>query len=202
MNIDDLDELHYITHIENFGSILAFGILSNQRAAKLAHKSVAMQEIQERRTTVRVPTPQGSRPLHSYVNLYITARNPMLSKLRDQHMNLCVVRVKKQVLSLPGVVVTDCNASSGYARFGAGLDGLAMINKDLVFARYWTDADPIAYYRKKSAKCAEVLVPDQVALNFLFGGYVSIIENVEHIRRACELPEHFDLVVKPDLFFG
>src|SRR5437763_55478 len=41
-------------------------------------------------------------------------------------------------------------------RFGA------IVNRDLTFADFWADPDRIQYFRKKSAKCAEVLVPDRI----------------------------------------
>jgi hypothetical protein len=201
VDVDDFEELHYIAPTENLGSILAHGILSHQRASRLPHGSVAMPDIQARRRDVRVPTPDGSRPLHSYANLYFSARNPMLYKRRDRHGGLCVVGVRKDVLWLPGVVVTDCNASSDYVRFGAGPTGLRIVDKDMVFAESWTDSVPARYYRRKSAKCAEVLVPDLVPVRFLLGVYVSTAENAHKLRRMCELPSGFGVQVNGHLFF-
>jgi hypothetical protein len=39
--------------------------------------------------------------------------------------------------------------------------------------------DQYEYYRKKNAKCAEVLVPDVVPPTFLMGSYVSCQEALE-----------------------
>lgn len=178
MRRDELEELHYITPISNVPSICRFGILSYQRAEKVRHESVAMKEIQDRRRKVVVPG--GQRRLHEYANLYLCARNPMLFKRRDQHAELCVLRVSPAVLDLSGVVVTDGNASASrqYVRFAAAPDGLSVVDKDLTFAEDWTDSDPIQYYRRKSAKCAEVLVPDRVPPSFLMGVYVSCEESL------------------------
>ena len=87
-----------------------------------------MEEIQDRRKIKVVP---GGRPLHEYVNLYFDARNPMLYKRRDQHLSICVLRIDPTVMELPGVVITDSNASSGYARFAAYPEGLHLIDKDI-----------------------------------------------------------------------
>src|SRR3989304_2107472 len=114
MTFEDLEELHYITPTKNIGSIYTLGILSHKKVEKISHQSVAMDEIQERRKKVVVP---GGRPLHQYVNLYFHARNPMMFKRKDFHKELCVVKVSKDVLSLPQVVITDGNASSDYVRF-------------------------------------------------------------------------------------
>ena len=173
MNRDALTELHYITPLANVSSICKLGILSHQKARNRVHDSVAMPEIQEKRSQVIVP---GGRRLHEYANLYICARNPMLRKRRDQHDQLCVLRVSPSVLDLRGVVISDQNASSSHCRFVAAPAGLSIVNQDLTFAEFWTDPDPITAWRCKSAKCAEVLVPDRVDPRFLMGAYVSCEE--------------------------
>ncbi len=76
------------------------------------------------------------------------------------------------VLNLPGVVITDCNASSDYVRFTDVQRGLALIDRTEVFARYWTHDDPISQMRHKSRMCAEVLVPHAVDPRFIMGAYV------------------------------
>lgn len=151
------------------------GILSHHLAGRLDHETVAMPEIQALREEVVVP---GGRRLHEYVNLYFSARNPMLYKRQAQHASLCVLRVTPDVLDIPGTVVTDGNAASPYARFAAAPRGLDIVDAELTYAEDWRDEDPIQYYRRKSAKCAEVLVPDCVPSSFLVGAYVSCNESL------------------------
>lgn len=165
--------------MENIPSILQLGILSNRRASKVRHTSVAMQKVQERRAKVVVP---GGRKLHEYANLYVCARNPMLYSRQAQHLDLCVLRVSTDVLDIPGVVITNANASSDYVRFVAAPAGLSIVDREATFAEYWTDQDPIIQWRKKSAKCAEVLVPDKVAPKFIVGAYVSCQHGVERLN--------------------
>ena len=179
MTRGELSELHYIAHMDNVPSILRLGILSHRRAARVPHASVAMEAVQARRARVVVP---GGRRLHEYVNLYLCARNPMLYRLRGRHLDLCVLRVSTDVLDLPGVVVTDGNASSGYARFAAAPGGLSIVDRDATFAEYWTAADQIVEWRKKSAKCAEVLVPDRIPPRFIFGAYVSCQQALDKLN--------------------
>ena len=173
MNRDDLKELHYITTIRNVPPILSKGILSHKLAKKINHNSVAMEVIQERRKNKIVP---GGRPLQDYVNLYIYARNPMLYVLQSRHVDLCILRVSIEILDLPGVIITDRNASSDYARFAPAPKGLFIVDKDLTFAEYWTHPDPFEAMRRKSAKCAEVLVPDRIDPDLITGAYVSCQE--------------------------
>jgi hypothetical protein len=92
-------ELHYITPIANLASIVEVGILSHRRAAALAHASIAMEVIQDRRRDKRVP---NGRPLHEYANTYFDARNPMMSRRRDERHQIAVVRISPDVLDLDG----------------------------------------------------------------------------------------------------
>jgi len=146
------------------------GILSHKRAKKINHNSVAMEVIQERRGKKIVP---GGRLLQEYVNLYFHARNPMLYVLQSRHIDLCILRVSAEILDLPRVVITDSNASSEYARFAPAPRGLSIVDKEMTFAEYWTHPDPFEAMRRKSAKCAEVLIPDHVDPKFIMGAYVS-----------------------------
>ncbi|NWG04546.1 MAG: DUF4433 domain-containing protein [Syntrophaceae bacterium] len=170
MDRNDLMELHYITKIRNVPSIMTKGIVSYKQSKKIDHNSVAMKEIQERREKKIVP---GGRPLHEYVNLYFHARNPMLYVRQSQHIDLCILRISAEILDLPGVVITDRNASSDYARFAPAPMGLSIVDKEMTFAEYWTNPDPFEAMRRKSAKCAEVLVPDWIDPILIMGAYVS-----------------------------
>jgi hypothetical protein len=105
-----------------------------------------------------------------------SARNPMLYKRQAQYKELCVLKINPNVLDLPGVVISDRNASSEYAIFKAAPDGLGIVNREWTFAEYWTDSDQIIEWKKKAAKCAEVLVPDEVKPDFVTGAYVSCQE--------------------------
>lgn len=160
MNRADVIELHYITAIVNVPSILHHGILSHTSAEQLVHDSVAMPEIQERRRNKQIP---GARRLHEYANLYFDAHNPMLSRCRARNNEICVLQISAVVLDLPGVIISDRNAASGWAGFWPLEDGLQTIDRDRVFARYWTHPDDLFDEMiHKSEKCAEVLVPDRV----------------------------------------
>ena len=170
MKRHDLKELHYITPIDNVPSILSDGILSHTKAEKVPHASVAMPEIQRRRSPVAVP---GGGKLHDYANLYICARNPMLYKRLLEGHQLCVIIVSTDVLDLKGVVISDSNASGNYVRFAPSPDGLSIVDAELTFADDWRDKISAEFYRKRSAKCAEVLVHDRIDPKFITGVYVA-----------------------------
>ena len=195
MERNELIELHYITPIANVHSILKLGILSHNLVKRVTHESVAMNEIQDRRANVTIPR---GRKLHCYVNLYICARNPMMYKRRAQHQDLCVLKINPDVIDLTGVVITDRNASSAYASFRSAPAGLSFVNYELTFAENWIDSDEIVRFRKTSAKCAEVLVPDTVKPDYISGAYVSCQEAVATCKALnIELP----ILTNKDLFF-
>lgn len=187
-------ELHCIMPMANLSSVLEHGILSYERAARLRHSSVAMQPVQDLRDAKHVP--RGLR-LHQYANLYFHARNPMLYKRLGEAPHLCVLTVSVDVLELPGTVMTDCNAASGWARFLHPSQS-SMVDFDDVFALDWNHPDRTRYYQHKSRKCAEVLVPHRVAPNLLMGARV--VDASAQTRVANHAP-NLPIIVDPLLFF-
>jgi hypothetical protein len=164
-----LTEFQNINLIANIPSILKHGILSHAEAAKLPHLSVALQAVQDKRDVKRVP---GGLALHEYANVYFHARNPMMSRRRDEAHRLCILRVSTDILNMSGAVITDQNAVSKYVRFSAP-DILRYMDLDYIFARSWKHpGNQIEEWRHSSAKCAEVLIPQRIPPEFLLGAYV------------------------------
>ena len=106
--------LYSIMPIENLPSVMENGILSHKLAACFDHKSVALESVQDKRERKVTNTGRG---LHTYANVYFDAYNPMLSALRHENSNLCILAIRPEILNLEGVVVTDCNAASSIAQF-------------------------------------------------------------------------------------
>jgi hypothetical protein len=184
--------------LENIPSVLKLGILSNERAAKVPHYSVALEIVQERRDHKHVP---GGLKLHQYANLYFHARNPMLYKRKDEAPKLCVLRVSTELRHIEGVVITDRNASSDYVRFLHPKQA-DLLDYEAIFAMDWRHPnDPIAYYRHRSLKCAEVLVPHCVEPRFLTGAYAVDSGVASELEAAgFGLPVKID-PVNPVMFF-
>jgi hypothetical protein len=188
-------EFHCIMPIANLGLVMQHGILSYERAAKLPHRSVAMQPVQDRRDQKQVP---GGLKLHQYANLYFHARNPMMYVRQPEVPGLCVLRVSIDVLKLEGVAITDQNAASNYVRFYAPQQW-SLLDFDDIFALDWNHPeDQIRHWRHKSRKCAEVLVPHAVEPRFIFGLYVA--DETVAAKASAAAPA-LPSVVNPLLFF-
>lgn len=189
------DGLYNIQAIENMPSIMRKGLLSNERAKKLAHKSIAMNEIQARRDLIQIP---NGMKLHQYANLYFDYWNPMLSRERDQNENICILKFDKAVLDFSGVILSDRNASSNYAAFYSVEMGLEKIDFNLVYSKYWTDEDYFKQLMKKSVKCAEVLIPHYIPFDYVMCAAV-VNEVVKNKLR--ETGFNREILVKPSAFF-
>ena len=190
-------ELHSIMPIKNLGTVKSCGILSHNAAAGLPHADVSMAEVQEKRDTVTVP---NGLALHNYANLYFCARNPMMYKRLAETYELSVLRIAIDVFRLDGVVFTDQNAASPYVRFYRVKDGIEGMNFDMIYADDWRHPDDqVKYWRHRSIKCAEVLVPNVVETRFIIGAYVYDTSVQSQVAGLWpELPT----VVNKAIFFG
>ncbi len=199
MKLSDVKELYYIAPVDNLLSILTHGILSHEKSRKIRCKSVADPVIQKRRVNKVVP---GGFKLHSYANLYFNPRNAMMSKRRDMCKELVVLCIERSVLSLNGVVLADGNASGDYVRFFSSPHGLAYLEKGLIFARDWRSEDRIEYFKRKSAVCAEVLVPHFVNFKYIHAIYVSCNDSRNHVIGLLKQHKLANKIyVEPDIFF-
>ena len=168
-----IKEFHSIQPISNIRSILEHGLLSHEAVKAIQHDDISSPTVQDRRSKIKVP---NGLPLHQYANLYFDARNPMMYKLicSKNRDNLCVLRISKNILNeLDGIVIADQNASSHFARF-LGINQLNELDLDKIFAADWTHPEkPIEQRKHKSQKCAELLVPNKIDSNYIFGIYIS-----------------------------
>lgn len=180
-------ELHYITPISNLEPIMTRGVLSHRAAQGIAHSSVALETVQDRRRGKRVP---GGHALHDYANVYFDARNPMMYRLIDHRDNLAVVRINSSILDIPGTVISDGNAASGITLFSPSPSGIEGLSENLVFAVSWNSSDPWDKIERKRVRCAEVLVPNAIPPSFLEGCYAAHPRAADHCKMRvpdCEV---------------
>jgi hypothetical protein len=197
MDRSDVTELYYITPIANVLSIMQHGILSHNLSFQVPHDSVAMKEIQERRKDKAMPG--TNKHLHDYANFYFDAHNPTLSKLRNFNNEICILRINAKILELPGVIISDRNASADYVSFKPVKDGLAALDKNEIYARYWTNArNQYEAWELKSKKCAEVLVPNKVEPGYILSAYVA---NQQALDAFNQLNTALSVCIKNGIFF-
>lgn len=187
--------LFNIQAIDNIPSIMQRGLLSNEKASKIKHTSIAMQEVQERRDAVIIP---NGMALHKYANVYFDPKNPMLYKRKNENENICILKFDRSILDFGGVIVSDRNASSTYASFYQPETGLREIDFRLVFATDWRDENQFEYFRKKSIKCAEVLVPNLVPYKFVV---CAAVYNENAKKKLEDTGFDRNIYIEPKLFF-
>src|SRR5262245_22111864 len=175
-------ELHFMTPMVNLESILEHGIVSHERCGRLRHTSIADEDVQTLRSRIRVP---GGLRLHQYANLYFDARNAMMFRVRSY--DLVVLRVDPAVLDLDDAVIADGNAARfPPTRFFPSPDGLEYLDEDRVYATWWTHEDPWEKRERKRQRQAELLVPDVVHPDYIFGCYTWRKDEAAHCQELDE----------------
>ena len=187
--------VYNIQPISNIPSIISRGILSYNRAAAMRHVTIAMVDVQSRRDNVIIP--QGNA-LHSYANAYFDPRNPMMYKRKDMAETLCVLAISALVLDCAGTIISDGNAASAYSRFYSPQDGIQKLDFCEIYGQWWLDEDSYEQMKRKRIKCAEILVPDVIAYEYIIG---AIVVN-EQARQELIL-QGFEkkIVIEPKTFF-
>jgi hypothetical protein len=202
MRRSQIREVHFIAPHANVASILEHGILSHQLANQLVpdHTRIGNPEIQQRRAARPIWTGSTRRPLLSYANLYVHARNAMLYKLLDGEEELTVLAVDSRVLDLPGLLVTDRNAAAFTRRALPAYDGLAALEPAAVWATSWKRPDASEQREAKQRRMAEVLVPDRVPAGLILHAYVPDRQAAARLRVRLG-GRQLEIRLKADLFF-
>ena len=196
MNRADIKELYFITHIDNMKSIALHGIVSRNLAKKkmLNFSDISEEGVQNRRSGKKIPG--TNKVLHDYANLYFDAHNPMLSARRSKNNEICVLKIKNEVLDFKDVIITDKNAARE-CWFKTVVERLPLLDRDEVFATFWLNDDYWEQERLKGIKCAEVLVPNEIRPNYIFGAYVVNRTVFDYFKKVSNLP----VEIKSGLFF-
>ncbi len=116
-----LNELYYITHIDNVPSILTRGILSHSRivSENVPFTPIYNAEIVSSRRNRKTP---DRKSLWDYANLYFQPRNAMLYQVictRD-HEEIALIAAERDLISRPNVFVSTGNAASPTSEIAAG----------------------------------------------------------------------------------
>lgn len=191
--------LYNINDLENIRSIFQNGILSKNelRRRNIYSKDISNLKVQEIRNDKYIP---NHKALHDYANLYFNPRNPMMYYLINNYNlnDLCIICVDKKVLDLKDTVISDRNAASELAAFDDPRKAKRYLDFKRIFAKYWTDQNPVKQYENKQILCAEVLVIDKVPVQYLKGVIVCTKEAKNKIE---SMNIKIKVVINKELFF-
>lgn len=158
-----IDYLYHMTYIDNLASIIENGLLSHNEAhrQKMIEADISDPDVQDIRASTKDPF--HNRPLHEYVPLYFSPRNPMLYKRREIQEDIVILGLDPQILHEPNILFTDGNAAAIETCFYSDIQMLGQLPWKSIRARYWNDN----VENGKRIKCAEVLVypkidPDRI----------------------------------------
>lgn len=160
--------IYHITHCSNIDSILQAGELkccSSIHQQSVNYKSIANQNIQDRRSTFPVPIyPHGV--VHDYVPFYFAPRSPMLYAIHKGNVEgyeggqsdviylvTSVQRISQQGYSY---VFTDGHAIMAFSEYYNELGDLDKIDWAVMRNRFWADTSDDS--DRKRRRQAEFLV--------------------------------------------
>lgn len=190
-----------IMPIENIPSVMQYGILSHDRIKLMGINSisVASKDVQSKREIKKIP---GAGMLHSYANLYLDARNPMLYKIccNKTSKDICILKISLDILKIPNVIISDMNAASSMVSFNAPYN---MFNKfrldfEKIYMDYWNTGEELEVIKNRFYKCAEVLVPNVVNYHYIIG---AICSDNESKNKLIKMKFDKDISVNPYMFF-
>ena len=179
-------ELYYIAHFDNLGSILERGIFSHAWVTQTGVERVDISEPGAQRWRA-LAEPVFGRAIHAYVPMYINPRNPMLYVRRPLQHELVVLCVSVDAVhAARQALFTDGNAACRATRFSTALDVVEPA-VPVLRAGYWGD-----FPDGRRMRCAEALVLDQVAPHFITRVACNNLALVQRARQQLGLQVEVD----------
>lgn len=192
-----VQQLYYITHIDNVASILQMGILSHKIIEDRRVKHTPIYDINIISNRKQRLTP-ANLSLWDYANLYLQARNPMLYRVVCEVAaeNIVVIAIDVDVHKLSGTYISVGNAASTTSEILPGSEYHKVVNllKRVLDCRYWTEQDG-----SKREIMAECLVPAQVPPSYIKGIYVVSDPIADRVRRM--ISSEIKVIPEPQMFF-
>lgn len=189
----DIQYLYHMTSIENLNSIIRNGLLSHNEAYRrgLIQVDISDSDVQGRRANRAIE----NIPLHEYVPLYFSPKNPMLCRRKELQDDIAILGIDSQLLLQTNVIFSDGNAAAGETRFYRGVQMLNQLRWDVIRAQYWNDFED-----GKRIKCAEILVYPTVAPNRIKAVFC---RSQKHSNIILAAIQGNDIIgrVDPDLYF-
>ena len=112
---------------------------------------------------------------------------------------LCVLKIKKNILNVQGVVCSDQNATSSHVKF---YDSVDIVKKEKTFVKNWAQGlERKEYFIRRSAICAEVLVPKKVDPQYIEGVFCSSKKTFPKEITSHLNEKNISIIEDPYLFF-
>lgn len=187
-----INYLYHLTHIDNIASIYRHGLLSHSRAhsSGLVTRDISDMNVQDRRSNRWL----GELPLHDYVPLYFTPRNPMLYRRLNIQDDIAILCMDSHLLMEEGTCFTDGNSASNGTQWSNQLEDLSQLDWNCIRGEYWTDFED---GRRK--RCAEALVPNQIPANRIQRIYTRNRRAQWDVINA--LPHFVSVEARPGVYF-
>ena len=174
-----INYLYHFTHVDNIASIRLLGIMSHNRAHNRGHvtRDISNQEV----NSIRSRRKAFGKPLHDYVPLYFTPRNPMLYARKDVQDEIVILCLRKELICREGSIFTDGNAANGPTNFFNNIGELDRLDWECIRSDRW---DEFPDGRRK--RCAEVLVPNFISFYDIRRMVVKKEETLNRLKQALQ----------------
>lgn len=143
----------YITSVDNLESIFENGILCRTLIEEygISATDISYSTVQRRRVEY-----------HDYVPLFFADNTPMLYVVfKEQYENVCLLEINKGVMEIEGVKFSNGNVASEETVVYDSLDDITNEEWEIIYSRHPT------YWDRKRIRSAEVLVPDEVSVEYI-----------------------------------
>lgn len=201
----NIEELYYITDIDNVPSILEKGILSHNDVANIPHVDISDSKIQAYRKDkfIKIDNKDETLPLWSCVCLFAQPHNAMMHVSKNK--NICIIRIDKKVLKRNDVYISDRNASCHNANFFKASDWA--LTDDSARCLYSRQSLPsftssTNLYEYKSIRQLEVLCPKRVSKNLILGFFVKAKNDMATLAHLIqEKALSLSIMLNANIFF-
>lgn len=196
-----IQNLFYITHINNIVSILEKGILSHESIEnnQLKPTTIYNSQIVDNRSRRIVCE---NKSLWKFANLYFQPRNAMLYSISKNYpiYEIAIISIKPDILHEKDIWIATGNAAhndSEIIPIDEGVNILGQIKKE-TNKEWWSNED--GSKRKIMAEC---LVPDKIFPSYIQTIYVPCEKANEDLRKTLKATNHnkVSIVVEPTKFF-
>ena len=203
---NDIQELYYITDIENVSSILDKGILSHNDVKNIPHVDISNKTIQSLRGSKTIELDDNNKtalPLWSFVCLFAQPHNAMMYVSRGKH--ICVIRIDKTILERDDIFISDRNASCHNAKFMRAKHwSLTDETARCLYSRYSLpkSSNAIDANDYKSIRQLEILCPKKVTRDYILGFFVKQKEDMQTLLNiAKDKLSSLSITVNANIFF-